>query len=47
MVVMVTEGQMTPDYQNDNPRSRPLEHFAPAIGVSRSNGWSKLLQGLE
>ena len=47
MVVMVAEGQMTSDYLNDNPRSRPLEHFAPATGVSRSNHWSKLLHPLE
>ena len=26
---------------------QPLERFAPAIGVSCSSYWSKLLQGLE
>ena len=44
---MVAEGQMTSDYLNDNPRSRPLEHFAPTTGVSRSNHWSKMLPLLE
>ena len=44
MVVMLTEGQMTSDYLNDNPRSRLLEQVAPAIGASRSRYWSKLLQ---
>ena len=47
MVVMVAEGQMTSDYLNDNPRSRPLEHFAPATGVSCSTHWSKMLPVLE
>ena len=44
---MVAEGQMTPDYLNDNPRSRPLEHFAPTTGVEWSRFSSGILQPFE